>query len=585
MKHKYFKLAKMSAFALISSLMVGSMPVYATEGGLFGIPQEEGIQNDENREGEVAGTQDAGVGAEEGIDNNTEPTQDDGDGITYSPDDTASSLQESSELNALNMELYQSFQSSMEEDPNGSRYTDDFAYYKVGGLSGQPSIKAPSAILMDAETGVVLYNKDSTTAKPPASITKIVTALVALKNGSLDDVITFSDNAVNKIDKDATMAGFSVGDEATLRDCLYGLFMASGADCAVAIAEKYGKGSVEEFVRMMNYEAQQLGCSNTNFVNPHGLHDPDHKTSAYDMALILQEAIKSNNFKEIIGTKSWTVKNSDKNKVVKEIKLQNKSALLSEGNKNYYKYAQGSKTGHTDAAKYTLASFADKDGQKLICVVLSEDSFDDSYADHKKLYEWGYEKTQVIRPFMDQQEVVDNIRASMTKEKAEKIMKLKPRYIPDYGILTNGAINKDALKTFFVMKEDMEKGIIGYLGVSYYDKTLIGETPVLYSTDGDEYKEYIESYNMSEDSVVITSNGGYDSENSNTDSYSGGMEDISGEEQLDDIDRFEDGQDPTPYSKSVVTIAFKGAVLYGMLMLIVCMGGYIIYLIKKKNGY
>lgn len=508
------------------------------------------------------------------------PTLDDD---TYSSESISTPLDESTELNRENIDFYETLQQSWEENPNGSSYSDDYAYYKVGGLTEQPGVHAPSAILMDADSNFVLYNKGATERKYPASMTKVMTALVALEYGNLSDVITFSENAVNEIPSDATKAGFAVGDQATLEEVLYGLFMASGADCAVAIAEQYG-GSVEGFVKMMNEKAQQLGCANTNFVNPHGLHDANHYTTAYDMALIMQDAIEYESFRNIIGTKSYTVKDSDTTKVANEIKLQNRSALLSEGNDNYFEFAKGSKTGHTDAAKYTLVSYASKSNETLICVVMEEESFDNSYADTKRLYEWAYRKTQVVTPMPSSDEIGDILRLSMTDDKFEKIKFLNLKYLSGYGILTNTAINKDAIKTFFILDEDMESGILGFLNTTYYDKILIGRTPILYETEGEGYDNYYKLYHPDEtDSIIIETSDG----NGNTQYTLDEDGNISDDEMYDiggdieEIDRFDESEelgDLTVFGQVI-----KYYTIYGALMIFIAIIVYIVILVKKKK--
>lgn len=510
--------------------------------------------------------------------------------ISYNPQ-SGQENNDSTPTNEENKNFIGTLQESVTENPSGSKYTDDYAYYKVGGLTDQPGVKAPSAILMDATTGFVLYSKNASQSDEkkyyPASMTKVVTALVAIENGNLDDIIEFSDNAVNKIPSDATRAGFAVGDRVTLREALYGLFMASGADSAVAIAEHYG-GTVDEFVRLMNTKAQQLGCLDTNFVNPHGMHDANHYMTSYDMALIMQDAIKYQEFRDILGTKSYTVKSEGDTQVQKEIKLQNRSALLSESNENYYEFAMGSKTGHTNAAKYTLVSYAVKGNETLICVTMEEEDFDSCYSDHKKLYEWGYRKTQVLTPLPDQSMMNSVISAAMTDDKFSRIQQLSLKYKSSYGVLTNSAINKDEIRTMFVYDEDINShdGVLGYIYITYYNKVLIGKTPILYETSGTAYNEYLDSYNGG---MPIITGSGTETEtpdSTNSDYYDEptvGIGDNPGSdyEQTEDIDPFVDTSMLEEHN--VASLLLQHKAICSIIILIICgISAGIIFIKKRK---
>lgn len=488
------------------------------------------------------------------------------DGITFNPNNST----ETTELHNQNKEKLDGMQNSFEEDAGGSKYDDEYAYYKVGNLTEKPELESPSSVLMDASSGFVLYNSSANEKKYPASMTKVMTALIAIENGNLDDVITYSENAVN-IPDDATKAGFSAGDKVTLRESLYALFMASAADASIAIAEHIG-GNVENFVDMMNTKAQAIGCSQTNFVNPHGLHDANHYTTAYDMALIMQCAISYPDFCDIIGTKSYTIKKSD---VVKnEIKLENRSALLSEGNANYYEFAKGSKTGHTNAAKYTLVSYAEKNGAKFVSVVMEGDSFDTCYLDTKRLFEWGYNKTQTIHPMPDSSEIDGILMEAVTDDKYEKIKYLSLQYMPDYGILTNNAVNRDAIRCFFTLDEDMTNGILGYLNVTYYDKILIGRTPILYDTDTSQYQEYLKLYNVGVDEKPI--------EVIPQDDYT---DDSNQDNMPVDGNETEEEEGNPLISDSAFDLAIQFIIIYGLAMIVLCMVTYIIIIIRRKKGY
>lgn len=164
----------------------------------------------------------------------------------------------------------------------------------------EPSIVAPSGVLMEASTGTVLYDKNMHEQHYPASITKIMTALLAIENCELDEMVTVPHEAVYMEDKGSHIA-LDEGEELTVEDCLYAIMLASANDAAYALAIHVG-GTIENFADMMNQRAEELGCEDTHFTNPHGLPDENHVTSAYDMALITREALKHDIFRTIAGT-------------------------------------------------------------------------------------------------------------------------------------------------------------------------------------------------------------------------------------------------------------------------------------------
>ena len=197
---------------------------------------------------------------------------------------------------------------------------------------------------MDANTGTILYGKEADTKRYPASITKVMTALLAVENCKMSDVITYSNAAVNGIEAGSSTAGINVGAKLTVEDSLYALMLVSANEAAAAIAEHIS-GSTTEFAKLMTKRAKELGCTNTQFKNPHGLPNEEHYTTAHDMGLILKEAMKHEEFRKISGTISYTLKKSDTLKDTLE--LWNHAKILRENSDYYYKYAEGAKTGFT----------------------------------------------------------------------------------------------------------------------------------------------------------------------------------------------------------------------------------------------
>jgi D-alanyl-D-alanine carboxypeptidase (penicillin-binding protein 5/6) len=236
------------------------------------------------------------------------------------------------------------------------------------------SLSAVSGILIDGNSGRILYEKNSHEKMPMASTTKIMTALVAIENGKLEDKVNIKKTGVG-------IEGSSIylrdGEIISLRDLLYGLMLRSGNDAAVSIADHVGQG-VDNFIDLMNKKAEEVGAVNTNFMNPHGLPNDNHYTTAYDLALITREALKHEEFKDIVKAKTWTAKRDENNY------FYNKNQTLWE-----YEGGDGVKTGYTMRAGRCLVSSATRKGMQLIAVVLNAgDWFNDNY----KLLNYGFEK-------------------------------------------------------------------------------------------------------------------------------------------------------------------------------------------------
>ena len=270
--------------------------------------------------------------------------------------------------------------------PVGSMQVRAEGYWPTG-----PEVQAEAAVVMEASTGTVLYEKNPHEQLYPASITKIMTTLLAIENCKLDEQVTFSYDSVHKIERDSTHISRDVGEIMTMEQCLYGVMLGSANDCAYAVAEHAGNG-YENFVAMMNERAAGLGCTDTHFNNPHGLPDPQHYTSAYDMALISREALDNDIFRSITGTAKYTIPVTNKHPNDETYVINHHQMLTNYKGvtKFLYKYCIGGKTGYTDAAGNTLVTYAEKDGMTLICVVLREPS-ESQYKDTRALFDYCYD--------------------------------------------------------------------------------------------------------------------------------------------------------------------------------------------------
>lgn len=232
------------------------------------------------------------------------------------------------------------------------------------------SVESGAAIVLEQETGTVLYEKNADESFYPASITKIMTALLAVENCSLDEEVTFSEEAVYKNEGDTSHISRDVNEVMTMEQCLYGMMLESANECAWAIGEHVA-GDMDAFVKMMNDKATSLGCTHTNFKNPNGLPDDEHYVSARDMALIARAAYENPTFREICGTRSYNIGITNKHKEITP--CNNSHAMISnhKTSEYLYDYALGGKTGFTDDAGNTLVTYAKKDGLTLVCVILN----------------------------------------------------------------------------------------------------------------------------------------------------------------------------------------------------------------------
>lgn len=267
----------------------------------------------------------------------------------------------------------------------------------VSSSSNLPTIYAPACILMDADSGKILYNKNANAKMYPASTTKIMTAILALEKCNLTDVATASHNAIFSIPYGYSIANIQEGEELTIEQLLNVLLIPSANDAAVVIAEHIA-GSEEAFADMMNDKARELGCLNTHFVNSNGIHNENHYSTAYDLALIGKYAMSFETFRNIVSKTSYSLPKT--NKYDKEDRLFNTTNDLIKKNYSssptnyYYKYATGAKTGYTDAAQNCIVATATKDDISLIAVVLHDEHTDDGLSqralDCKSLFEYGF---------------------------------------------------------------------------------------------------------------------------------------------------------------------------------------------------
>ncbi len=253
-----------------------------------------------------------------------------------------------------------------------------------GTLPDAPVIQAEGAVVIDAATGKILCGKNETSRFYPASITKLMTAMVVLERTNLEDTVTFSESATTNLESGASTLNLAEGDRLTVEQCLYGLLLKSANEIGNALAE-HVSGSVEGFVQLMNQKAAELGCTGTHFANPHGLNDSSHYTTPYDMALIARAAFQNQTLCRIDTTLTYQFPATRKG-AAQTITMGHK--MMFPDDSRYYEGIIGGKTGYTSIAGNTLVTGAERGGARLVAVVMKSKST--HYTDTKQLLDYGF---------------------------------------------------------------------------------------------------------------------------------------------------------------------------------------------------
>ena len=338
-------------------------------------------------------------------------------------------------------------------------------------------VSAQAAIVMDADTGVVLYDKDIHTSYYPASITKILTTLIALENSKPDEIVTFSEDAVKKNEGSNSHISRDIGEEMTMEQCLYAVMLESANECAYAVAEHVG-GDVASFVNMMNERAKDIGCTDTHFANPNGLPDENHYVSAYDMALIAREAWQNESFRTIAGTRAYSIPPTNKHNVVTP--LNNHHAMINNYKTREYLYdgCLGGKTGYTDAAQYTLVTYVRRGDMTLICVVLSAPA-DGYYADTISLFNYCFDNFMRY-PIKEQGNLFGDADNGLLAENVSLV-----KISDDSEIILPKAARFTDAEYEVVPLDDAGEGVIGEIRYSYAGR-YVGSGKLLYQTTSED---------------------------------------------------------------------------------------------------
>ena len=374
------------------------------------------------------------------------------------------------------------FAAGTETIPGNEPITSETAKYPADG----PDITGNTAIVMDIDTGAILYQLNPHLKAEPASTTKLMTAMLAVDNLSLGDTITVSESVNANLIEDAVSIWLSPGEKLTGQDLLYALLLPSANDAANALGAAVS-GTLSEFVKLMNETAANLGCTDTHFNNTNGLPDPDHYTSVYDMALIARAAYGRTKIKDIVNTWTYTIPATDYHDA-REMWSTNEMLYPESG--LYYEYCTGGKTGYTGDAGYTMVSFGVMGDKRIVSVIFGCPTSDDRFLDSAKLLEFGLMSYHKIKPLEgysieneaeDSAAVRDNFYSTLTHEVPQLTLDT------NLSIYTRSSVTAEDIGKQFVFYSAPQNGALGEVRITYKNAA-VASVPV-YTTqqmDGNE---------------------------------------------------------------------------------------------------
>lgn len=353
------------------------------------------------------------------------------------------------------------------EPQDSDYYNDPIQSNELKEWPQGPQTGASAAILVEAETGTILYAKNIHQRSYPASTTKILTTLIAAEQGNMSDMVTFSKEAVFSIEPGSSNMGMDVNQKITMEQCLYGILVYSANETANAVAEHIG-GSLSNFADMMNKRAAELGCTESHFLNAHGLYDENHYTTPYDYSLIAREFFNNEMLCKMSGTNYYEIQPTADQPDL--IQMPSRNKLLP--NRTYaYDSLIGSKTGYTDLSRQALVSCTERDGLKLICIVMREES-PSQFMDTVALFDYGFNNFQCVN-------IADNENMYTLGESdffntnsaifgsSKPIMSINP---DDFIVIPKTADFKDTVSS--LSYDDADKKSIAAINYTYHDTTV-----------------------------------------------------------------------------------------------------------------
>lgn len=376
----------------------------------------------------------------------------------------------------------------------GTASTTDQVDWPTGPSKG--SLSSDSAIVMELSTGTILYKKNIHKQQYPASITKIMTAMLTAENCSMDETVTFSESAVYGIESGSSTIYTDVGEKLTVEQCMYAIMLESANEVCLGVAEQVS-GTISKFVDKMNERVKELGLKDTHFNNPNGLPDPKHYTTAYDMAVIARSAMNNATFRKACSTRSYVMPKTNKHK---EKRYWNNHHQMINGYKypKYeYKYCIGGKTGYTNAARNTLVTYAEKNGMELVCVIMRGNGptqgEPNEYTDSTRLLNYGFEKYKKY--------TIDEKTSDLNKELFNNYdsyfdADASPIHLASESsvVLPKGVELSQATQTVTydnnVALQDGDN-VIGHVNYTYGGRT-VGSTDILYTKSSDSTVSHLD---------------------------------------------------------------------------------------------
>ncbi|WHE07868.1 D-alanyl-D-alanine carboxypeptidase [Thermoanaerobacterium thermosaccharolyticum] len=360
---------------------------------------------------------------------------------------------------------------------------------RVYAIESPPQIVGPTAVLMDFTTGQVLYDKNMHQKMYPASTTKILTAIIAIEKGKLNDVVTVNDDVKNI---DGNSIYLVPGEQLTLEQLLYAMLLESANDAAIAVADHIG-GSVQVFADMMNKKAKEIGANDSHFVNPNGLPDNNHYSTPYDMALIARYAMENATFRKIVSTIHYQIPPTNKFDKPRDLWISNR---LIKPSSFHYDGADGVKTGYTIAANQVFVGSATRNGHRLISVIMG-DVGTNIWSDTIKLLNYGFNNYTLVNP-LEKDSIVTYADVGKVKFKLPLIAKDSFYYAVPKGEENN---IKSNITLEDNIKAPIKKGtVLGKIDFTFDGKS-IGSVQLV--ADESVYKNYLGTYYNSDGTTII----------------------------------------------------------------------------------
>ena len=363
------------------------------------------------------------------------------------------------------------------------------------GVSEQPEISAGSAILIDSSSEKIIYSKNESEKMYPASTTKILTAILTIENCNLGDIVTVPYEAVYSIPSGYSVAALQPGEQLTVEQLLQVMLVHSANDAANVLAY-HVSGSIDAFANLMNQKVNDLGLKNTHFTNPSGMHNENHYTTAYDLAIIMKYCMKNSTFRRLSGLKYCIIPATNKYdervfNTTNELLISNNSEVSSN---YYYKYAIAGKTGYTTEAKNCLVSVSNKDDLELICVILSAGLYPNNlsakFVDTKALFNYGY-NNYTIRKLREKNAIASQIEIGNGSKETRNLDLLISDDI-------TALIPQDDIETEFSPDIKIQDNLLAPIAQGQ----VVGK--IVYNIDGIEYSSDLVSSHSVEKSGFLT---------------------------------------------------------------------------------